>query len=33
VQEALAAEDLVPRDRTGIFFAPRAMVETAEVGA
>ena len=26
VQEALAAEDLVPRDRTGIFFAPRAMV-------
>jgi glutathione S-transferase len=25
VQEALAAEDLVPRDRTGIFFAPRAM--------
>ena len=30
VQEALAAEDLVPRDCTGIFFAPRAMA-AAEV--
>jgi len=28
VQEALAAEDLVPRDGTGIYFAPRSMVES-----
>jgi glutathione S-transferase len=33
VQEALAAEDLVPRDRTGIFFAPRSMVETVPAEA